>query len=102
NHADRAPAAQTRYLTDHIPGAKGIEVPGDDYMPFASDSVALLDAVEEFLTGRLPQVQVESVLATVLFTDIVDSTGSAARRGDRRWHELLNDHDVLVSREVER
>ena len=85
NHTDRRPMSGTRYLVDHIDGAKTVEVPGADYMPFAADSVALLDAVEEFLTGRLPQVPFDRVLATVLFTDIVNSTGLAASLGDRRW-----------------
>jgi class 3 adenylate cyclase len=102
SHLDRGPAAQSRYLADHIQGAKAVEVPGADVMPFAPDSVALLDAVEEFLTGRLPQVQLDRVLATVLFTDIVNSTGQAASMGDRRWRELLASHDSLVRREVER
>jgi class 3 adenylate cyclase len=102
NHTDRRPASGTRYLVDHIEGAKTVEVPGADYMPLAPDSVALLDALEEFLTGRLPQVPFDRVLATVLFTDIVNSTGLAASLGDRRWRALLDDHDVLVRREIER
>jgi class 3 adenylate cyclase len=101
-HQDRGPAAQSRYLADHIQGAKAVEVPGADSMLFAPDSVALLDKVEEFLTGRLPQVQLDRVLATVLFTDIVNSTGHAASMGDRRWRELLASHDSLVRRQVER
>ena len=102
NHTDRRPMSGTRYVFDHIDGAKTVEVPGADYMPFAPDSVALLDAVEEFLTGRLPQVPFDRVLATVLFTDIVNSTGLAASLGDRRWRALLDDHDALVRREIER
>jgi class 3 adenylate cyclase len=102
NHTGRARAPQTRYVVDHIAGAKAVEAPGADLMPFASDSVALLDAVEEFLTGRLPEVPFDRVLATVLFTDIVNSTGMAASLGNRRWRALLDDHNALVRREVER
>jgi class 3 adenylate cyclase len=102
NHVDRRPAAGTRYVVDHIDGAKTVEVPGADLMPFAPDSIALLDAVEEFLTGRLPQVPDDRALATVMFTDIVNSTGLAASLGDRRWRAVLGDHDALVRREIER
>ena len=78
----------TRHVAEHIVGRNGRGT-GPDYMPLASDSVALLDAVEEFLTGRLPQVPFDKVQATVLFTDIVNSTGLAASLGDRRWRALL-------------
>jgi class 3 adenylate cyclase len=93
---------QSQYLADHIDGAKSMEVPGADTLPYGADSVALLDTVEEFLTGRLPSVEPDRVLATVLFTDIVDPTGLAARLGDRRWRDLLSRHDILVRSEVER
>ncbi len=102
NHVEHRGADQTRYVAHHIEGARTIEVPGADFLPFASDSLVLMDAVEEFLTGRLPPVQVDRVLATVLFTDIVNSTGQAASMGDRRWGELLSSHDLLVRSEVER
>ncbi len=102
NHVDRRQATGTRYLGDHIDGAKAIEVPGADYMPLAPDSVALLDAVEEFLTGRLPEVSFDRALATVLFTDIVNSTGLAATLGDLQWRELLDRHDSVVRGQVDR
>jgi class 3 adenylate cyclase len=101
-HRDKPGAGQSQYVATHIDGAKSVELPGADSLPFASDSVASLDTVEEFLTGRLPPVQVDRVLATILFTDIVNSTGRAASLGDRRWRELLNRHDAVVEREVER
>jgi class 3 adenylate cyclase len=101
-HRDRPGARQSLYLAEHIDGAKSVEVPGRDCLPFAADSVAVLDAVEEFLTGRLAPVDRDRVLATVLFTDIVDSTGQAASLGDRNWRELLTRHDSLVAHEVER
>jgi class 3 adenylate cyclase len=101
-HRDRPGAHQSQWLAEHIEGAKTVEAPGADSLPFAPDSVTLLDTVEEFLTGRLPPVQLDSVLATVLFTDIVKSTDRAASLGDRRWRELLSRHDALVASEVER
>jgi class 3 adenylate cyclase len=101
-HRDRLGARQSHYLAEQIEGARSVEVPGADTMPFGPDSVALIDAVEEFLTGRLPPVEPDRVLATVLFTDIVDSTGMAGRLGDRRWRDLLSRHDILVRSEVER
>jgi class 3 adenylate cyclase len=100
-HRDRQGARQSQYLAEQIDGAMSVEVPGADTLPFGPDSVALLDAVEEFLTGRLTSVEPDRVLATVLFTDIVDSTGLAARLGDRRWRDLLSRHDILVRTEVE-
>ena len=99
---DTAYAGQSRYLAEHIDGAKSVEVAGADSLPFGSDSVTLLDSVEEFLTGRLPTVELDRVLATILFTDIVNSTGQAAQLGDRRWRELLSRHDALIESEVER
>jgi class 3 adenylate cyclase len=101
-HRDRMMAPLSRYVADHIAGATSVEVPGGDVLPFAADSVEVLDRVEEFLTGRLPEVQHDRVLATVLFTDIVDSTGHAATLGNRTWRELLTRHDALVDREVAR
>ena len=62
----------------------------------------MVDEIEEFLTGTRPQVEVDRVLATVLFTDIVGSTEHAARLGDKKWAELLNHHDDLVTAELER
>jgi class 3 adenylate cyclase len=101
-HRDSPTAPQSRYLAEQIHNAKSLEIPGADRLPFAGDSVTLLDTIEEFLTGRLPPVQVDRVLATVLFTDIVNSTGRAASLGDRGWRELLSRHDTLVNDEVAR
>ena len=98
----RTTAGMSRYVADHIEGATRMEVPGGDALPFSSDSVEVLDRVEEFLTGRLPEVQHDRVLATVLFTDIVDSTRHVASLRDRDWRELLSRHDALVIREVAR
>jgi class 3 adenylate cyclase len=102
NHIGRPNAAQTRYLAEHIDGAQYVELSGADFVPFAADTGVFLDAVEEFLTGRLPSPPVDRILATVLFTDIVNSTGQAAEMGDRRWRELLATHDTLIRGEVDR
>ena len=85
-----------------INGAKVVEVPGDDRTFFVGDTSAMLDAIEEFLTGQLPAHHSDRVLATVVFTDIVGSTEHAARMGDRRWKDLLATHDTLLGTEVER
>jgi class 3 adenylate cyclase len=87
---------------EHVRGAKVVELPGEDFLFFVGDTGPMLDAIEEFLTGRLPAHHSDRVLATVLFTDIVASTEFMAQVGDRRWKELLGDHDALVAAEVER
>ncbi len=91
-----------RYLAEHIPGAQFLEQPGDDHLPWLGDADGVLDAIEEFVTGSRHQVDEDRILATVLFTDIVDSTRRAAELGDRRWGELLDAHDEIGVREVER
>jgi class 3 adenylate cyclase len=91
-----------RYLADHIPGAKFVELEGADHLFFTGDADAIVDEIEEFLTGVRPQPPVERVLATVLFTDIVDSTRHAVEAGDERWKELLSRHDAQVRRQLER
>jgi class 3 adenylate cyclase len=93
---------QARYVGAHIPDAKLVELPAKDYLFFVGDTGPMLDAIEEFVTGQLPAHHIDRVLATVLFTDIVGSTKQAARLGDRRWKEVLADHDRLVGAEVER
>jgi class 3 adenylate cyclase len=95
-------AAQVRDDAQHISLAKEVELPGNDRLFFTGDTGPMLDAVEEFLTGRLPTHDSDRVLATVLFTDIVGSTEQAAQVGDRRWKELLAAHDALLSTEIER
>jgi class 3 adenylate cyclase len=86
-----------RYLAEHIPGAKYVELPGADTFPFgAGDSTDLLDEVEEFLTGTRSQPVHNRHLATVLLTDIVGSTRIAAERGDAAWSKLVQEHDELV------
>jgi class 3 adenylate cyclase len=96
------PLEQGRYVAEHIPGARFVDLEGDDHIPFLGDQDAILDEVEEFLTGARHAPETNRVLATVLFTDIVGSTERAAGLGDRRWRELLEQHHALVRRELER
>jgi len=89
-------------LSRRIPGAKFVELDPVSPLFFLGDTGLLLDTIEEFLTGDLPQHDAERVLATVVFTDIVGSTDHLARVGDRTWKDTLASHDALVSREIER
>jgi class 3 adenylate cyclase/pimeloyl-ACP methyl ester carboxylesterase len=93
---------QGRYVADQIPGAKFVAVPGADYGLAIGDIDVVLDEVEEFLTGSRPAHATDRVLATVLFTDIVDSTPRAVELGDARWRELLERHDEYARMEVAR
>jgi pimeloyl-ACP methyl ester carboxylesterase len=90
-----------RYIADHIPGARFVEVPGEDHVPWI-DSDQILDEVEEFLTGVRRGPDHDRVLVTVLFTDIVGSTERAAELGDAAWKELLERHDELIRGELHR
>jgi len=94
------PAAQGRYLAESIPGARYVELPGEDHLPFAGDLDAVLAEAEEFLVGSRGAVESERALATILFTDIVGSTERAAALGDRGWRQLLERHDAVVRRQL--
>jgi len=87
---------QARYVADQIDGATYIELPGTDHVPFVGDADAILDEIERFVTGRTPVPEVDRVLATVLFTDIVGSTSLQAKLGDRGWKELVERHHAIV------
>jgi class 3 adenylate cyclase len=91
-----------RYLAEQIPGAKLVELDGIDHLPYLGDADAILDEVQEFLTGVRPPPERDRVLATVLFTDIVGSTEHASAIGDRAWKELLERHHALVREELSR
>ncbi|HJS25595.1 MAG TPA: adenylate/guanylate cyclase domain-containing protein, partial [Actinomycetota bacterium] len=95
-------AVHGRYLGEHIPGARFLEVEGDDYFPFIGNADLILDEVEEFLTGSRRSGEQDRMLATILVTDIVDSTARASAMGDRVWREVLERHHELVRRELER
>jgi class 3 adenylate cyclase len=91
------PVEQGRYLAEHIPGAAYAEVPGIDHAWWAGDFDALLDEVQHFATGVRPRIESDRGLATVLFTDIVDSTRRANEVGDHRWLEVLDAHDAMTA-----
>ena len=93
---------QARHVAEHIDGARYVELPVEDNLFFVGDTAPLLDRIEEFVTGRLPRHEVDRVLATVLFTDVVSSTPQVAGLGDRRWSELLATHDGLIRAELAR
>jgi pimeloyl-ACP methyl ester carboxylesterase len=103
HHADSLiPARNGRLIAELIPGARYVELPGRDHLPGAGDPEAVADEIEEFLTGARGGGRPDRVLATVLFTDIVDSTRRAAGLGDSAWRDLLERHDSLVRAEVGR
>jgi class 3 adenylate cyclase len=92
-----------RYIADHIPGAKYVELPGRNVYHFVEPNWrASFQEVHAFLTGHRADVADDRVLATVLFTDIVDSTHRAAEMGDRNWHALLDAHDAVVRSQLAR
>jgi class 3 adenylate cyclase len=89
-------------MAGQIPGSTYVELPGNDHLPFAGDSDAIVDEVEEFLTGVRRGLEPDRVLSTVLFTDIVEATRKATELGDRRWREVLEAHHALVRDELAR
>jgi pimeloyl-ACP methyl ester carboxylesterase len=91
-----------RWIAAQIPGAKYVELSGDSHTLWGGDTDEIVDEIEEFLTGARPARELDRVLATVLFTDIVGSTEKAVELGDRRWRELLGAHEILVRRELQR
>jgi class 3 adenylate cyclase/pimeloyl-ACP methyl ester carboxylesterase len=91
-----------RYLAERIPGARLVELPGEDHFPFYGDMEAIVAEIRSFL-ARLPApAETDRMLATILVTDIVDSTRLASELGDRRWRELLDRHDEVVRAELDR
>jgi class 3 adenylate cyclase len=91
-----------RFLGASIPGAKYVELDGVDHIPWGDTCDAIVDEIEEFLTGMRQAADADRVLATVLFTDIVNSTDLAASRGDRRWKAVLETHDEITRDQVAR
>jgi class 3 adenylate cyclase len=91
-----------KYVAAHIPGAKYVELPGRNLLHFVEPWRGSFQEIAEFLTGKLPEVPDDRVLATVLFTDIVDSTRRASELGDRDWHALLDAHDAVVRSQLAR
>ncbi len=97
---DAVPVECGRELAAKIPGARLVELDGVDHMPVVGDMKSITGEVEEFLTGHRHEHPIDRMLATVLFTDIVDSTRHATELGDRRWRELLDIHDEITRAEV--
>ncbi|BBX75738.1 adenylate/guanylate cyclase domain-containing protein [Mycobacterium shinjukuense] len=96
------PVGHGRYLAEHITGSRFVELPGADALYWVGDTAALLDEIEEFITGVRGGFIAERVLTTIMFTDIVGSTERAASLGDNRWRDLLDNHDNLVRHEIQR
>ncbi len=91
------PVEETRYLAERMPTAEYVELPGADHLPWVGDQDALLERVERFVSStRDEEVELDRVLATVLFTDIVDSTAQGAALGDKAWSEVRAQHDQIV------
>jgi class 3 adenylate cyclase len=91
-----------RFIAERIPGARLVELDGADHCMWTGNADALLDEVEHFVTGVRRAPAADRVLATVLFTDIVDSTRRAVEAGDRAWSDLLQRHHAVVRSELER
>lgn len=96
------PVGAGRYLADHIPDAKYVDLPGEDHLLFVGDTDALLDELEEFLTGCRQAPEGDVVTSTILFTDIVSSTEQSARLGHRKWTGLTDTHDAMVRATLQR
>jgi class 3 adenylate cyclase len=95
-------ARHSRYVADHVPGARLVELPGSDIFVAGGDVEPLVNELEEFFTGTRRERPPDRVLATVMFTDIVGSTERAAELGDSRWRQLLDRHNDLVRRQLGR
>jgi pimeloyl-ACP methyl ester carboxylesterase len=93
---------QARYMAERIPGARLVELPGDDHMAWFGDIDDILSEVEEFLTGVRPKPEADRVLATILFTDIAGATERAAEMGDQKWSHLLVRHHELIRGQLNR
>jgi pimeloyl-ACP methyl ester carboxylesterase len=98
------PVEAGRHLARSVPGAKYLELPGDNHIPWYEPEIAdrIIGEVEEFLTGSRSEAEIDRVLATVMFTDIVESTKRAAELGDRQWRALLDRHDEKVRQQLAR
>ncbi|HZM35300.1 MAG TPA: adenylate/guanylate cyclase domain-containing protein [Burkholderiales bacterium] len=96
------PVGSGRYLAERIPGARFIEYSGEDHLPWTTDPEKILDDIQEFLTGTRHAAEVDRVLATVMFADIVKSTERAAEIGDRKWKDLLQNFYGVAKRNLER
>ena len=96
------PLDSQRTIAAAIPDGRLVELPGNDHLLWVGDWDGVLDTIDEFVTGEHRHREPDRALATVLFTDIVDSTERATRLGDRGWRELLTEHERIARRELER
>ncbi len=97
-----APIGHGHYLAEHVAGSRLVELPGEDSLYWVGDTAPMLDEIEEFITGLRGGSDAERLLTTIVFTDIVGSTGRAALLGYDRWRDLLDNHDAIVRRELQR
>jgi class 3 adenylate cyclase len=96
------PVGHGHYLAEHITGSRYVELPGADALYWVGDTAPMLDEIEEFITGMRGGFAAERILAAIVFTDIVGSTERAAALGDSRWRDLLDNHDTIVRRILQR
>jgi class 3 adenylate cyclase len=96
------PSRLCRFLAEHITAARHVELAGEDHLYWVGDIDGLADEIERFLTGATAVSVADRLLATVLFTDIVGSTDTAVELGDQHWRRLLDRHDEIVGRQIER
>lgn len=96
------PVEHGRYLGEHIPGARYVELPGNDHLPFVGEQDEILREIKLFLTGELPAVEPDRILATLLQIGIAEGAARSARLGDRAWSELIAAHNALVREELAR
>ena len=96
-HVDEA-----KYIAERIPNSKFIELPGDDHLFWTGDSYSVIAEIEEFITGVRPNEVFDRVLSTILFTDIVSSTTHLSNKGDKEWMEVLDQHNQIVRKEINR
>ena len=101
-HDQEAMVEGARWIADHIPGARYVELPGEDHLPWVGEADLVLDEVEAFLTGVRHTAAADRFLATVMFTDLVGSTDQLAELGDRRWLSILEEHRAAVRRQLDR
>ena len=92
----------SRYMAERIPGARLVVLPGNDHLPWGADADAILDEIEEFITGEHHSAEPDRILATILFVDIVGSTDQAAALGDRRWRDVLQSFYGVVRAQLPR
>ena len=94
--------AAGRHLAERIAGAKYVELPGADHYFFTGDSDAIVDEIEEFLTGARTGAEGDVTVSTIVFTDIVDSTRQEADTGHQAWSKLTAEHDAMVRASIRR